>query len=617
MIGLFGLIGARPDEPVSSAPMAATLAPGYAVARHDGAGASFGRAAHQHDGTGLAVSRDGQRIAVAIGEIFNLAEIAETPSPGNLAEFALHLAQARKWHALARANGLFSFAVYDRTTHRLTLVTDHHASFPLHVWQGGGTIAFAGQIFTLLGHAAIPRKADAAVLPQLFTTQRTFGSGTPVAGVEALPAGCVWEADAQGVRTERYWRLAWRRRDFDLEDGARLLAEALRRAGTRQTSDTNVGLLLSGGLDSRLVLAAAPHGTLSCWTTASYPDNPELAIARATASMFGAEHHQLIVEPAGTLAVLDQTVIDANGLYPASTAMSAFLPDVGRVCHTILTGHGLDFTLRGYYLPARFAEIAGSRTRLPALRPIPARPTGADILNSLRQGPPRATVARIVAPSWRTHWWAGQAETLQEVLAPWLDSDEPYNAWDAFILHALSKHYAFTGMMATRAVGNLRMPSFDAEVFDVYLRMPPAWRCNGKMVKHAIRHLSTDAARMTYANTGFRTDLDPWLEVSALLGRAALRRLGLARRPVLVDRTHSAGSWHDAAALYREDPGHRRRFQEIRQRLDALSFGVLDIDGLAACIDEHLDGRASHAKLMRQLLTHDSWVRNFRIAGSA
>ena len=61
--------------------------------------------------------------------------------------------------------------------------------------------------------------------------------------------------------------------------------------------------------------------------------------------------------------------------------------------------------------------------------------------------------------------------------------------------------------------------------------------------------------------------------------------------------------------LFREDPAHRARFLAIRGRLDALCFGVLSPDGLAACIDEHLEGRAKHTKLLRQLLTHDSWVR--------
>src|SRR3546814_6472202 len=180
---------------------------------------------------------------------------------------------------------------------------------------------------------------------------------TSVAGVQALPAACIWEIDRDGQRERRYWELGWRKPDLSPTEGAELLADAFRGALGRQTSGARTGLLLSGGVDSRIALAAAPRGTLSCWTTASYAENPELALARRTAEMFGAEHHPLVISPADTLAVLDRTVIESNGLFTASTPMSVFLPSVGAACENILTGHGLDCTLRGSYLPSRFVEI--------------------------------------------------------------------------------------------------------------------------------------------------------------------------------------------------------------------------------------------------------------------
>ncbi|MBM3584981.1 MAG: hypothetical protein FJX36_11325 [Alphaproteobacteria bacterium] len=611
MIGLFGLYRPDPRLPADASAMAATLPEGYAVARHEQGGAALCRAAHPHDGAGYAESADGRFAAIALGEIFGAGGPEAEPS---LAARAVALAASGRLRDIAQWNGLFSLAIHDRAQHRLTLATDRHASFPIHVWRSGGELVFAGQIRTLLGDARVPRRAEPGAIAQLFTTQRTFGRATPIAGIEALPAGCLFAFDGRNAEDLRHWTLAWRKPDFTEAEGATLLAAALRRAATRQTAGRDIGLLLSGGIDSRLILAAAPRGAMSTWTTASFEDNPELANARALANALGAAHHALIVPPPDTLPVLERTVVDSNGLYPASTPMSAFLPRVGAACRTILTGHGLDFTLRGYYLPARFVEIMGSRTRLPMLRPIPGRPTGADVLRSLRQGPPLATVERIAAPGWRDAWWSSQARALDDTLKPWLESAEPYDAWDAFILHALSKHYAFTGMMATRAVGNLRMPAFDNEVFDIYLRMPPAWRCSARMVKRALVLLSPAAGAMAQANTGFRADLDPRLEIGALLGRAALRRLGLAKRAATPTSYHSAGSWQNIPSLYKDEPGHRRRFVEIKGRLDALTLGVLDAGALARCIDEHLEGHAKHTKLLRQLLTHDAWVREFGIA---
>jgi hypothetical protein len=297
--------------------------------------------------------------------------------------------------------------------------------------------------------------------------------------------------------------------------------------------------------------------------------------------------------------------------------MSVFLPAVGKACRATLTGHGLDYTLRGYYLPAKFLNVAGSRTRLPVLRNIAKRPRGKDVFDNLRQGPPRHVIDRIVRRERRDEWWRGQENAMDGILAPWLESDDPYNAWDGFLLHSVSKHYAFTGMMAVRAVCNLHMPAFDNEVFELYLGMPPAWRCSGRVVQLALRRLSRAAARYPNANTDFRADLHPWFEIAGLLGRAALRRLGLKRRPTVPGSIYSAGSWQNVPALYRDEPAHRKRFEEIRARLDHLAFDLFDSDALAACIDEHLDGTVSHTKLLRQLLTHDAWVREFGIAGAA
>jgi len=147
--------------------------------------------------------------------------------------------------------------------------------------------------------------------------------------------------------------------------------------------------------------------------------------------------------------------------------------------------------------------------------------------------------------------------------------------------------------------------------------MPPSWRVSGRLVHKAMRLLRPEAARLPNANTHFRADLSPWLEVTALFIRAALRRVGLLNRPTLPSQSHSAGSWQNFDSLYRFDPAYRQRLLDIRQRLDALSFGVLSANGVAACIDEHLEGRAKHTKLLRQLLTHDAWVRRFGIEGHA
>jgi asparagine synthetase B (glutamine-hydrolysing) len=615
MIGIFGLRCADPAAPADLRALSETVPQRYRVDEAGGRGGALGIAAHRGGfPDGWTTSRTGAEVVVT-GAIFNVGEFA-IPDVRTAAALVSTLYDQDELSRLAQANGQFAAAIYDRAHHRLVLITDRMATTAIHVWRSGDEVVFATQLYTLLGDRRIKRKPDRAAIAQLFTMQRTIGDTTPIAGVVALPAACIATFEGSKERQHTYRLLEWKAAGFDDDEGAAMLADALRRAVSRQSVGQRNGLLLSGGVDSRMVLAAAPEKSLTCWTTAGYEHNPELKLAQRVAELFGAQHTALIVDPADTLSVHDNTVVESGGLYPASNPMSAFLSKVGEQCDVLLTGHGLDYTLRGYYLPARFARIGGSKTRLPALRPRAARPSGADVFDSLRQGPPRPTIERIVRPECSADWWRGQEGEMESVLRPWLDSSEPYNAWDAFILHAVNKHYAFTGMMAARAVSDLAIPAFDDEVLNVYLGMTPQARVSGRVVHKAIRIMAPEAASLPNANTDFPADLNPWLEVAALLVRGGLRRVGLTKRASLPSPMHSAGSWQNIEMLYRAEPGHRTRFQSIRRRLDSLTCGILNANGLAACIDEHLEGRAAHTKLLRQLLMHDAWVSRFGIEAS-
>jgi asparagine synthase (glutamine-hydrolysing) len=609
VIGIFGAWVRDPTRPVDLTGMAGRHPAALDVTTTGAAGAALGLAAHAGSRC-RSMADDGIVSVVVTGEIYNAGAI-EASAP-DAAALILSLYHAGRIEQLSQANGLFAAALYDRSAHRLLLITDRLASVPLHYWMDDGGLAFASHIYVLLSDSRIPRRADAAALAQLFTLQRTVSDCTPVSGVRALPAATIMQVDREGTGLRPYWQLRWRRPDFNEREGAERLASAMRQAMARQSDGPDVGLLLSGGLDSRLVLAAAERSP-KCWTTASFDGNPELALARNVAHVLGAEHHTLLVDPAETLTIQDETTRDGDGMFPASTSVAAFMPAVAKGSGISLTGHGLDYTLRGYYLPARFVTLGSSKTRLPLLAPLPARP-GAEILFShLRQGPPRRTIERIVRKHQTEFWFSSQIDTIRAWLAPWLDSDNPVNAWDAFILAQVSKHYAFTSMAAVRSYTDLRIPAFDNDVLDVYLAMPPEWRISAKMTQAAMQILSPRAARLPNANTGFRADLDARLEIGALFGRALLRRFGILRRPSAPSDSHSTGSWQNLTALFRDDPAHRKHFTEIRGRLDALTFGLLDADAVAACIDEHLDGSEKHTKLMRQLLTHDSWVRVFGV----
>ncbi|MDW3206354.1 MAG: asparagine synthase-related protein [Alphaproteobacteria bacterium] len=612
MIGLFGEFNSGGLEAPLLSEIRATMPGGLGTSLASGPHAGLGAHYHSTGGYG-GVYEAGDLQVAAVGLIHDPDSLIDAPD-SDIASLIARLYEKGCLDRLSRANGAFAAAIFDAERRHLVLVTDRLASYPIHLARRGTGWVFATSILALVKSGAVAARTAKDGLAQLFTMQRTVGRTTNIAGLEALPAATITTLSGTNRQEDAYWRLAWNSNGNRAELPERL-AEALKAAVARQTEGPSPALLLSGGIDSRLVLAAAPRGRLTCWTTASFADNPELDIARRTAEVFDAPFRPALVEPGETLHFLENEVRTNNGLYPASLPIGAFMPRVGAEHATALTGHGLDYTLRGYYLPARFLTVAGSKTRLPMLREVPARPDAEYVLRNLRQGPPQTTLDAIIRPQAKRRWYDSQIEAMSSVLEPHLASDEPVNAWDAFILHALSKHYAFTGMMSVRAYCHLNLPAFDRDVFDVYLSMSPSERVGAEVVRKALKLLSPQIAKLANANSGFRADLPLWTETAAVLARAAARKVGLARRPEKPSAYHSTGSWQSTRELFAHEPGYRRRFLEIRGRLDSLTMGVLEPDMLARLIDEHLEGRAGHTKLLRQLLSHDAWVREYGIAG--
>lgn len=592
----------------------------YEIDFHVHEGGAAGVCAHLDDSSCRIAIRSDESVAVAfVGEIFNVEEIARSQNlklPTDAADLILQLYLMDGISSLSIANGLFCACVFDGARNLQKLITDRYASFPIHYYEGNKRTTFATSIYALLSDTATSRRACEVGLSQLFTFQRTLGSYTNVAGIKPVPSATIATVTKKGIVFKKYWCLEWRdRRKSDMEI-AEMLAPALRRAVSRQSNIPTgfPGILLSGGLDSRMILGSAEAGSLSSWTVASYAQNPELAIARQVASCCNSDFNPIVNEPGQIFGWEKTATIENNGLYPASPQYSSFVRVASAACGTLLCGHGLDYTLRGYYLPAKFLNILGSTTRLPSLRGFKYPIDGGTILQNLRQGPPKSTLKKIIRNDKASHWWGGLETCFNEVLEPWLTSEEPVNAWDAFIVNQVSQHYAFTGMMSIRAVANLRMPAFDNEVFDIYLQMSPQQRINGSAVLHVLEKISPELSKIPNANTGFSACLGPWKEIAALLTRASLRRAGIVGKVHLPSNQHSAGSWQNLGNLFRNEPSYRKKFDDIRNRLDSLSFGLFDIDQLSACINQHLSGEKNHTKLMRQLLTHDNWVANYSIS---
>jgi asparagine synthetase B (glutamine-hydrolysing) len=570
-----------------------------------GSGVALGAARHARLPGDKPLRAGLEGVTVALdGEIFDDSGPLDDPA----AVIADHY-RANTLDRVAWLNGSFAAIVVDPAKNRIVLATDRLGSRTLFVWRQGRQMTVASRLDALLGDSRVSKRLSVQGLTELLSYQRTVSDHTQYADIRAMPAAQIWSAEGEIWREQETRRLVWHEPDFDQAEGAARLADGILRAVKRRTADhARHGLLLSGGLDARWVLAgtrAAGH-RISCVTLASH-DNLEVDIARRSAQLARMPFRFMENLPSSLSAYFDAATVASDGLFTAPINLFGKLPDIARTHDVLLSGHGLDYTLRGYYLPCTMVRIAGSTTRLPKLRAI-SNGNPRTVSDSLRVGIHAGALQTVLTPRARTGWDERRVGAMALALSS-ADIEDPYNAWDAFVLHCLGRHYAYSDFVAMNSVIAHRAITFDPDVLDLYFSMKPAWRASGRMAQAAMKSLAPDLMALPDANSGFSANHGFATQTILLFARATARRSGLvARPPRLADVTWTHGSWSNLHELLRRDSLFVERLKGLAENAALLDSGLFDRPGLRKIVEQHLSGRSSHRKLLLELLTISSWL---------
>lgn len=228
------------------------------------------------------------------------------------------LAAYRAWgpDCVQRLRGQFACAVLEHDSGRVWLARDRMGIKPLYWAAGPGWLRFASTLPALVAGGDIDTALDPIALQHYLTLHTiVMPPRTILAGVRKLAPASAMLVDRDGTReASTYWTLR-RRPDPSLEDWPERVGEALRRAVQRRlVADREVGVLLSGGLDSSLIVALLAElghtrRTFSIGFSAEAGESgDEFPWSDWVAQSFGTEHVRISVDPGETLQCLPRAI---------------------------------------------------------------------------------------------------------------------------------------------------------------------------------------------------------------------------------------------------------------------------------------------------------------------
>jgi asparagine synthase (glutamine-hydrolysing) len=260
--------------------------------------------------------------------------------------------------------GMFAFAIAERDSGRVVLGRDRLGIKPLYVDQTPERLRFASTLPALLAAGGVDTSLDVVALQHYMT----FHSVVPpprtiLAGVRKLPPATVRVVEPDGrTRDTTYWQAPFARdpdrADWTDHDWQQALIASLRTAVERRmVADVPVGVLLSGGIDSSLVVALlAESGQRDLMTfsigfeSAGGESGDEFEYSDIVARRFETKHHRIMIDAARLLPALDGAVAAMSEPMVSHDCVAFYLlsEEVSREVKVVQSGQGADEVLGGY-----------------------------------------------------------------------------------------------------------------------------------------------------------------------------------------------------------------------------------------------------------------------------
>lgn len=308
-------------------------------------------------------SKDGRYVLVYNGEIYNYKELrAELEQDGlefdtnSDTEVLLHLLQVLGVDALQKLNGMFAFALWDKTQRKLLLARDRVGIKPLYFMQHEKRLVFASETKAVLRYRGPGLSINAAGIFDYLALRYVPGQTTLFNEIKKLPAAhfATWENGRFEVK--RYWspKSTAPKLKGSTDDLYEAFKEQLLKSVQRRLiSDVPVGAYLSGGVDSSTIVALmAQLGSGSKVKTFSVGFNyehDELTQAAETANQLGCDHQEIACR-AEDIALLPDVVEHSDE--PLGDAIAIPMYQLAREAKkkvtVVLTGEGGDEILGGY-----------------------------------------------------------------------------------------------------------------------------------------------------------------------------------------------------------------------------------------------------------------------------
>jgi len=513
---------------------------------------------------------------------------------------------------ISELDGSFLIIWHDEAASRLIVANDRFASIPFFYFYDD--TAFMGSVNYHEIWKELSAQDKLIVNKEAFYEfihlQRLLGDKTYDRKTKYLNSASIllFDENKSTLEFDRYWRPNFTKKYISAEQASRTLADLVAESINKRTGDgKRYGLLLSGGLDSRLVLAGF-NKSIECVTTGSFENN-EYRVAKELADAKGYPHSFIKLQNTHYTDILKDTVFLGSAMNMYARAHFLDLDkELKAKADVFFHGHGFDYMFQGKYLPHKAVRVFNKNTYLKKIRKLDKDITS-NFISRISYGLKSIDPLSLVADKEKMRMKESLCSSVEKVMKEGSDCcNNEYDLWEYLIMHNLSRHYTFLNIASMRTFAEERTVAFDNQLFDFYLSLPMEARLNKKIFANAIRLLDERLYKIRNANTNFNIYDSDFALTGKLCINKALNKCGFK---TLLPPKPNERSWH-VANIVRENSKIKNIARDLIGSRSLKGLGFLDMDKIKFYIERDFENKGSHSDLILILITIDTFLKDTR-----
>lgn len=489
-------------------------------------------------------------------------------------------------------NGNHVGVVHDPEARELSIFTDRLGTVPIYYATPDDGIVFATEIDAVANHPAVETEFDIGYLHEYLVYRRPFGIKTPLVGIEELQPASITTItiDDDSIEEEQYWRPRYRPNDAPFEAFVSEFTDRFSRIIDEWRRDElDYGVLLSGGSDSRLNLAALGPGVTSFhmagWMSREARTAERVAIESGSEFTFLRRNNDY----QECALVRNQPFSNFNGWFTQGYA-TGFEEEITSRVDVLLSGMYADTLFKGHVIPSPTYRLGAlGNLSLPVETRIDSIPEFIDWLHKIAPSDDNLPLSNDLRSTLEAniYWEEGEIvhhgvryESIEDLV--YCSGYFPLTNDDDIIFRT-----------SLQEMLPYRTPFLDNRLVDLSLRMPIRYRLRRNVINEAVKRLSPQLATIPHADAGIGLGHSFPVDFTGRKLKALWRKHIARETP---PRTYlSNGSWVNDAQLIREDEFYWRAIEAHADVIEGLEF--LDFEDIRTCYQSHLDGQNNVVEL--------------------